>query len=158
MRRTIFAAAAAAAVVAVAATALADAAPRAGGAPITLKSTLELTGVVPVDADRNGVPSQGDYELWSEVFHGTSGAVVGNGTAICFETDGSGRQFTCTGEADFGANELQVAFRFFPTSKTFRLAIRGGLGSYEGAYGQAIGTWLDPKDTRASMDFTIRTR
>jgi len=158
MRTTIFAAAAAAAVAVIATTTFADAAPKAAGTTTTITTTMNLTGVTSVDADRNGVPSAGDYELFSEVDHNAAGAVVGNGTAICFQTDGAAKQFTCSGETDFGANEIQVAFRFFPASKAFHAAILGGTGKYDGAYGSMTGTWLDAKESKASVVFTITTR
>ncbi len=156
MRTTIFAAAAAAAVAVIATTTFADAAPKAAGTTTTIKTTMNLTAVTNVDADRNGGPSAGDFELFSEVHHSASGAVVGNGTAVCFETDGAGKQFTCSGETDFGASQLQEAFHFFPASNTFRAAILGGTGKYQGAYGEMTGTWLDAKESKASVVFTIK--
>jgi len=159
MRTTILAAAAAAAVTVIATASFADAAPKAGGTTTTIKTTMTVTALTNVDTDGNGGPSVGDLDIFSEVQNDAkTNRLVGNGTAVCTETDGAGQQFTCTGETDFGANEIQEGFRYLPASTTFRAAILGGTGTYQGAYGQMTGTWVDAKHDKASVVFTITTR
>ena len=122
----------------------------------TVKTIQRGIAFTSIDADHNGKPSVGDYSV-AQVVHLSpkNGKVIGGGTAICTQINASGSLFDCVGEDHFAGGEIREAGRF-TISKSFRLAILGGTGVYQGASGELDGTWLDSKLSRSRDVFTIR--
>jgi hypothetical protein len=110
-----------------------------------------------VDADRNGKPSIGDYEVGASLFTDPrSGKTLGRGTVVCTQINASGTLYQCQGQSRFAGGDIMDAGRFDATSKTFATAVVGGTGVYAGASGTHTGRWLDAKFARASVVFTLR--
>ena len=103
-----------------------------------------------------GKASVGDHSI-AQVVHVSpkTGKVIGGGTAICTQINHRGTSFDCQGEDHFAGGEIREAGRF-TFGRTFRLAILGGTGIYQGASGELKGTWLDKELTKARDVFTIR--
>jgi hypothetical protein len=130
----------------------------AAGSGKTISAISKGVGITFVDADRNGRPSLGDYEVGNSVYvNRTSGKVIGRGSVTCTQTDPAGGSYQCQGVAHFAGGDVVTAGRFAPASKTGSHAILGGTGVYEGVTGVLAITWLDPTFARASVVFRFRS-
>jgi hypothetical protein len=126
------------------------------GAVTLIKTIQKGTAFTTIDADHDGKASIGDYSIGTVVHVSPkTGKVMGGGTAICTQINATGTRFDCQGEDHFAGGQIREAGRF-TFARTFRLAILGGTGIYEGASGELKGTWLDKQLTKARDVFTIR--
>jgi hypothetical protein len=118
-----------------------------------MKSTARTT----IDADHNGKPSVGDY-IVDQVIHvdPATGKQVGTGVAICTQVTSNGSLYDCQGSDVLPGGELRESGRFFTLGKTWRFAIVGGTGKFDGASGSVTGTWLDPKFSKSRDVFWIK--
>jgi hypothetical protein len=125
------------------------------GAPArTINAIAKGTGITLVDADRNGKPSIGDYEIGMTVYL-KAGKQIGSGSVVCTQTNAAGTRYQCQGLQRFPGGDLITAGLFSATSKTYAQAITGGTGVYTGVSGTLNGRWLDPMFARAKVVFTL---
>ena len=126
------------------------------GSVRTIKAIAQGAGITFVDADRNGKPSIGDYEIGATVYvDPASGKPVGRGSVICTQINAAGTQYQCQGQSRFPGGNVISAGPFAATSKTYLQAVVGGTGAYEGVKGTLAGIWLDAKFARAKVVFTL---
>jgi hypothetical protein len=127
-----------------------------GGSERTITAISRGTGITFVDADHDGKPSLGDYEIGSTVLVSPkSGKPIGHGSVVCTQINATGTQYQCQGVSHFAGGDVVSAGLFSVTSKTLSQAIVGGTGVYAGARGLYRGTWLDAKFARAKVVFTL---
>jgi hypothetical protein len=146
----------AAALLALAAALPAFGSPSAAGPGRTITAIGQAVGFTSVDVDRNGKRTIGDYEIGQTLFVSPrSGKPLGRGTVICTMINNGGTDFQCQGQNRFAGGDIVHAGRFSVAAKTYRLAIVGGTGVYEGARGNVTGTWLDSKFLRQRVVFSL---
>ena len=126
----------------------------AAGPERTITAIAKGTGITFVDADRNGKPSLGDYELGTTVYV-KGGKKIGSGSVVCTQTNAAGTHYQCQGLQHFAGGDLITAGLFSATSKTYAEAITGGTGVYGGVSGTMNGRWLDARFARAKVVFTL---
>jgi hypothetical protein len=130
------------------------------GSAGTSSSSVEVIGVAAgikfVDADGNGKPSVGDYEIGkTKLVDPSSGRTVGSSAVNCAVLNGAGTQYLCSGYNHLAGGEIMVSGYFSVLSKTYRLAIVGGTGQYAGIRGWESGTWLNAKLTKVRITDTF---
>jgi hypothetical protein len=108
-----------------------------------------------VDADRDGKPSIGDYEIPRQVFLNAAGRKLGEGTGVCVQINRPGTLFQCQWQHHFADGDIVTAGRFWASSKTSTLAVVGGTGVYDGMAGTVKSTRLDAKTLRARLVFSL---
>ena len=135
---------------------LASAADRGSGPTVTIHTIMKSTARTMIDADHNGKPSVGDYYV-DQVIHvdPATGRQVGTGVAICTQVTSNARLYDCQASDVLPGGELREAGRF-TLGKTWRFAIVGGSGRFDGASGSVTGTWLDSQFTKSRDVFGIK--
>jgi hypothetical protein len=134
---------------------LASAAAGHSGSTVIIHTIQKSIALTTVDADHNGKASVGDYKV-DEVVHvdPATGKKVGTGIAICTQVTANGRLYDCQASDVLPGGELRESGRF-TLGKTWRFAIVGGSGKFDGASGSVSGTWLE-KFSRSRDVFEIK--
>jgi hypothetical protein len=129
----------------------------AGGSERTITATSLGTGIALVDADHDGKPSVGDYEVGtSRYVDPESGKAIGHGSVVCTQINAAGTEYQCEGSTHLPGGDLTSAGLFSPLERSFSLAVTGGTGVYAGASGTVAVTWLAKDFSKSRTVFTIR--
>lgn len=123
----------------------------------TIKATALGTGITFVDADRNGKPSLGDYEIGTQVLVNSAAKRLGYGSVFCVQVNPAGTEYQCQSQFHFAGGAVMSAGPFSATSPTYASAIIGGTGTYAGVTGTVAGTWLDKKFTKARVVISLHS-
>ena len=128
------------------------------GSERTITAIQKGTGIAFVDADRNGMPSIGDYEVGTAVYvKPASGKAIGRSSVVCTQINAAGTQYQCQGLSHFSGGDVISAGLFSATAKTYSQAVIGGTGVYSGVTGVLKGTFLDATFSRTKVTFTLHS-
>ena len=126
----------------------------------TLTFVGKATSFTHVDNPPKSVFGQGDYVVYTGVGTRPQGTErLGTGTGQCTQHSKTGAKrviMFCMSTFSLAAGQIILAGAVVDEAKRNVVAVIGGTGSYRGARGQAVETYLDDESSRWTLTFETR--
>jgi hypothetical protein len=122
----------------------------------TLTFVGKATSFTHVDNPPKNVFGQGDYVVYTGVGTSPQGERLGTGTGQCTQQSKTGAKkviMFCTSTFSLAAGQIILVGAVVDEAKRNVVAVIGGTGSYRGARGQAVESYIDDESSRWTLSF-----
>jgi len=123
----------------------------------TLTIVGKATSFTHVDNPPKNVFGQGDYVVWSGVETRARGSEpLGTGAGQCTQHSKTGTKkviLFCTNTFSLRGGQIILAGAVVDEARRTVVAVIGGTGSYRGARGQAVESYIDDESSRWTLTF-----